>query len=252
MKEAPRVFKDSTGKTVSPTDSIFPILTGNPETGKFEFIGTGFFIHQRGGFVTAKHVMFKKDGSPINPFFAIQTMGGEKHFVRTFGQFAVHPQADIVVGTIQPKTYIMGKGWEYMDIVVTPFELDLSKISIDDLVKTFAYPLSTVEVKNNEQVATFKGAWESGVIQDYFPGGRDKTLLPGKCFQTSMTILGGASGGPVIKDGAVIGVNSTGYDDIPVSFITPISEILDLEVFVERDKTMLVKELVELKWIPIR
>lgn len=56
-----------------------------------------------------------------------------------------------------------------------------------------------------------------------------------------MIIDSGCSGGPVFKDGWVIGINSTSFDvsaeDAPVSFITPVEYLLDLQVPFENNLT---------------
>ena len=49
-----------------------------------------------------------------------------------------------------------------------------------------------------------------------------------------MIIDSGCSGGPVFKDGWVVGINSTSFDvslnDAPISFITPVEYLLDLQL----------------------
>lgn len=54
-------------------------------------------------------------------------------------------------------------------------------------------------------------------------------MMPGPCAQTSMYIHGGASGGPVFdSSGEVFAINSTGFDNDSVSFVTPIPAIENL------------------------
>jgi S1-C subfamily serine protease len=46
-----------------------------------------------------------------------------------------------------------------------------------------------------------------------------------------MALASGASGGPVaFGEGAVFGVNSTGFDGSALSYISPVSAILDLSI----------------------
>ena len=46
-----------------------------------------------------------------------------------------------------------------------------------------------------------------------------------------MVIRGGASGGPVVgQNGRAFAVNSTGLEDDFVSFVSPVSEVLDLSL----------------------
>lgn len=71
---------------------------------------------------------------------------------------------------------------------------------------------------------TFEGSWSEGTVTNYHEQGF--SLLKNKCFETNMKIESGASGGPVLINDIVVGVNSTGYDfheeEVPLSFITPI------------------------------
>jgi hypothetical protein len=71
-----------------------------------------------------------------------------------------------------------------------------------------------------------------GVIEEYFPNGRDSVFLPSPCFQTTINIHSGASGGPVFDEhGKVCGINSTSFDgEKNLSFISRIVDILHLRV----------------------
>lgn len=64
-----------------------------------------------------------------------------------------------------------------------------------------------------------------------------------------MIIDSGCSGGPVFKDGWVVGINSTSFDvsvdDAPVSFITPVEYLLDLQIPFGNKQTP-IKELADL------
>jgi hypothetical protein len=231
-----KIFKTKNNDIINPFDSIFPIMTGNIKTKEFVFIGTGFFINSNGGFITAKHVMFpNNDNKPINPFFAIQTVNGNKHYIRYIEQFVPHGNADIAIGMLKSDTY---QGDTPIKLPINTSFLKLSKVqpNIGQSVSTFAYPKSGIYREDESQVGIFNGSWQEGKIEEYLPDGRDKIFLPSECYRTSLLIEGGASGGPVILNGKVIGINSTGYDLIddssPISYITPISKILDLQVIV--------------------
>jgi hypothetical protein len=97
-------------------------------------------------------------------------------------------------------------------------------------VSTYAYPKTDIQ-PGMPQVVRFEPAFFDGVLIEHHPHGRDKVVLPGPCFRTSMVIHGGASGGPVIGgDGTVFAVNSTGFDDDEISYVSCISEVLDLAI----------------------
>jgi hypothetical protein len=85
-------------------------------------------------------------------------------------------------------------------------------------------------------------------VENVLPDGRDRTLLPSKCFQTSMNILGGASGGPVaFGEGNVFGINSTGIDgEDGVSFISSIGDLFDLSIRTVRLQDGTIKDKVNL------
>jgi hypothetical protein len=66
---------------------------------------------------------------------------------------------------------------------------------------------------------------------EFHPDGFGRLKHP--CLQTSVEILSGASGGPVIDSaGRIFAVNSTSFDlndgGEPVSFVTPIAPLLDV------------------------
>ena len=72
-----------------------------------------------------------------------------------------------------------------------------------------------------------------------------------------MVIHGGASGGPVVGlSGTVFGVNSTGFENDDVSFVSPISEIMDLRIpqivmpGSPEPRTVTVRELKERGFVP--
>lgn len=76
-------------------------------------------------------------------------------------------------------------------------------------------------------------------------------MLPGNVYETSITIKGGASGGPVYdENGNVFGVNSTGIDGTNISYVSSIGDILDLAVCDlslsdgSRRATMTIRELI--------
>ena len=93
---------------------------------------------------------------------------------------------------------------------------------------------------------TFSGKWATGEIIDFHEEG--SPVVRNRCYQTTMLIEHGASGGPVLKNDLVIGINSSGMEvmenEIPISFVTPIDLILDLSV-PNGKGTITIKELVE-------
>lgn len=234
----------SLGEEINPSEAVFPIITANINK-EFEFIGTGFFINAFGGFVTAKHVVFDK-GKPIFPFYIVQVLPNNQLIVRHVKGFDINPNSDAVVCML---TELKNEKGEYIRNAFLMLKNESTKVG--DEIKTIAYPKSTIFIESeNIQTGEFIPDWFRGEVVEYFPNGRDRSFLPGPCFRTSVKILRGASGGPVLNsEGLVVGINSTGYDfednesDESVSFITPISEVFSIEVPIARDKKMTIGNL---------
>lgn len=227
-------FANISGKSENGMEAVFPFLTGNKTEG-FKFLATGSFIHPFGGFVTAAHVLLEKDGSLVDPLIAIHLDINGNPMVRHFSKenYGIDNKSDIAFGLLSHPINI-----DTSERVQNPFFImSASKISVNDPIKTCAYPLSKIENIDGEQIGEFKLDWFDGVIKEAHPKGRDKSVLPGACYRTNMHIMSGASGGPVFnKKGLLIGVNSTGIDleendsGEPLSYITPIDEILGLAI----------------------
>ncbi len=230
-------FKDKYGRQLNPINPIFPILTGDNTTKAFKFLGTGFFINTFGGFLTAKHVLYDNNGNHINPFFAITTHDN-KHYTRYLYKSFPHPTADICFGILRRDAHLGDESinFDYQTPVMQILE---NEPQSGDKIQTFAYPNSKVEYEKGEQWGNFQGDWYNGAILDILPY-RDQTFYPYQVIESDMKILGGASGGPVMKDAYVIGVNSSGYDlgenSGSLSYITPIKFAYEIDVEFKSEK----------------
>jgi hypothetical protein len=208
---------------------IFPIVTQEP-SGLFRLIGTGFFITENGLFVSAKHVLLavldtrQRQVAPIGLF---QFLPNNAYVLRPILRCTSHEVADVAVGVAAPIHHNQTGGL-FRNKVLT-LTADLPKVGTQ--VATYAYPASVLVAGEPAQQLHFNAGFYSGVIQDYFPSGRDRAALPAPCFQTSMHIHSGASGGPVFgNDGRVFGINSTGWDGTDLSFVSRIVDILSLRI----------------------
>ncbi|MEO5995261.1 MAG: serine protease, partial [Chitinophagaceae bacterium] len=197
----------STGLQVSSETIIFPLFTFDANKLTFRCRGTGFFITQIGGFITAKHVFFENDGSHLPTMYGIQSLDNGMRIVREVVALFTHNNADIAIGTLNSKAYDQP--------IVAPFVPQLM-ISTKDLnpgddVITFAYPSTKTDYPSDTKTQfTFLGNWSDGKIVDYHPSGMN--LLRNACYQTTIHLGDGASGGPVFSENLVVGVNSTGMD----------------------------------------
>lgn len=214
---------------------VFPFVSiknfvSKTENKYYEPEGTGFFIHENGLFVTAKHVPFYQEKA-LNTFIAIHAYG-QLVSVRHVRRFVNHPTADISIGFLDkhdPRNRAIYNSYlKYSHL--TPNFNDPEK---GQIVKNFGYGGSCVKDKDKRiQDGNFTCQWGEGEISELYLEGRDKSTLPGATVEALMPTIGKASGGPVFnKNGEVIGVNSTSLDgEPPVSYFTPINKILEMEI----------------------
>jgi S1-C subfamily serine protease len=213
------------GVIANPNEVVFPILRRDASR-KLHLVGTGFFIAENGIFVTAKHNLFQKPGVPYEALMILQFAPGNKYHQRPVHRCVWHPVADVAVGVAWPMHHT--KTAQALSNKV--LRLSANAPPVEARVATYAYPKTTI-VHRSPQVVHTEPAFFEGELIEYLPDGRDRILLPGPCFRTSMVIHGGASGGPVIApDGRVFGINSTGFDNDFLSYVSPISEILQLGI----------------------
>jgi len=99
-------------------------------------------------------------------------------------------------------------------------------------IATFAFANTTIKRGGGKLEVRLNPEFEEGRLIDYFPNGRDRAMISWPVYETSMVILGGASGGPVVDNsGATFAINTSGVDGQPdISYVTPIDFILDAVV----------------------
>ena len=209
---------------------IFPIVVFQKNFKKFKSIGTAFFINGLGVFVTAKHVL-DNELCHTNMIFVMQNLSDHRSVNRIITNLCIHPTADIVVG-------LVGEALDPLTAKIVPHEiapncrLSFKPMENGTELMGFGYPKANEISNDNLTTFEFRGRWAKGVIYDYLPDGFAR--LKNKCYQTDMLIDSGCSGGPVFKDGWVVGINSTSFEvpsnDTPISFITPVNYLLDLQI----------------------
>ncbi len=218
---------DGEGTTVEPTSAIFPILRQTKE-GYYYLVGTGFFITNNGIFVTAKHVLmdgFDANSKQTDNMMIVHFANGT-YYKRQILRFTSHSVADICVGIVAPMAHtITGESLKNKML-----SLVKNVPSAGTQLCTYAYPQTVIKHGVNQELHFYANYFE-GIVQEHYPSGRDNVMLPGPCVQTSMYIHGGASGGPVFDcEGKVFAINSTGYEDDDLSFVTPIHTIVELHL----------------------
>jgi S1-C subfamily serine protease len=238
------MFKNSLGTETYQEEAIFPLVTYFPAKNIWRCVGTGFFIQGYGGFVTAKHVFFDNNDEHLPTLFAVQTTPTMERHIRILKHFVAHPDADIAVGFLG-KRRLKG-GADVTPEIAASFILNFEKLNVGDRVRTYAFPLTQTENLGEGQFEfTFAGKWADGDIVDIHEEG--SPLVRNRCYQTTMKIEHGASGGPVLKNDLVVGINSSSMTlpdgEVPISFVTPIDLILDLSV-PNDDKMISIRDLV--------
>ena len=142
--------------------------------------------------------------------------------IKFYLNYATHPIADVGVGKLADAYDPDGDQPRCKQLVLTTREPE-----IGEWVFTYAYP-HTVE---NQSHLLLSPRYYSGKLMERYPEGRDRAMLPGPCWRTSMVISGGASGGPVFgRDGRVFGINSTGMEETALSWVSRIADLLEVEV----------------------
>ena len=207
------MIQNSGGRLIANELVIFPIITFIDRSG-FHGLGTGFFINERGGFLTAKHVFME----PLNT--------GER-IVRELIYLYAHPEADIAHGMLG--RVVNNNGEFRAPPPVETLAITLDAINVNDPVSTYGYPIQDVEDPHMAMVAmTFHGIYSEGRILQYSCEGSLRTR--NACYETTLVTQSGHSGGPVIKNNAVIGVNSSSFEGDTPSYFTPLNPfILDLQ-----------------------
>ncbi|MCA9501194.1 MAG: trypsin-like peptidase domain-containing protein [Nitrospira sp.] len=243
-------FEDEAGKPMAGGEAILPILVQR-NSSNYELVGTGFFITDFGVFVTAKHVL-EKDHECGHKFFIWQLIPPDHWDIIPVDQVNMHQEFDLAVGVVS-RSVNKETGEE---LIHTKLPLSLAKRNKDDLVVTYAYPNTVIDIENH--VFSFKPDFYEGRITECFPSGRDISSLPGPCYQTNMRIHHGASGGPVAcsENGKVFAVNTSGLDgvDFHISYVSQIDPILGLTLMMPGEQgpeEVTIQELAELGYVAI-
>jgi len=216
------------GRRTDLSQAIFPIVT-QQQDGLFVAIGTGFFVAENGVFVTAAHVVqaiLDQNGNATGPFGIFQFLPNGRYYVRPIHRTTHHRIADVAVGVAAPMDHNGTKAPLPNKLLTLAVEPPI----LGSRVCTYAYPKTDIQA-GRPQTVRFEPAFFDGQLLEHHPNGRDKVVLPGPCFRTTMVVHGGASGGPVVgPDGTVFAINSTGFEDEELSYVSCISEVLDLEI----------------------
>lgn len=237
------IARDNIGKPVNPQEAIFPIFFESSDR-RLRMVGTGFFIAPFGLFVTAKHVLqdiLDAGYGSIN-CATIAHCVDDAVYWRKFKYYALHPVGDVAVGICE---FARIAGKDLLTNKIVP--INPSPPKIGDPVFTYAYPFMEIENGENSQNIAANPRYYAGKVLTYYPypPGRDKYFLPGACYQTDITIHGGASGGPVFTGAAgIVGLNSSSFSgQLDISYISDINDIWQLDLHDDNGERKTVRDL---------
>lgn len=214
------------GEFIANEEAIFPIITFIDQTG-FHGLGTGFFINEHGGFLTAKHVFMEPNGDHVPRLYGVQTLNTGERIVRELRYLYAHPDADIAHGMLGR---VVNNNGEYkLPPLAQTLAITLDAVNTNDAVNTYGYPIQDVIDPHMEMVGMqFQGIPSAGEVLQYCCEGSLRTR--NACYETTLITQSGHSGGPVIRNHTVIGVNSSSYQGDTPSYFTPLNPfILDLQ-----------------------
>lgn len=218
--------------------AIFAIVKRAASTLEFrgladgELIGTGFFVHPNGGFVTAKHVAIEAEAALSASPFSVGLVCSIPNGLLVFRPIAWlnhHPEADLSFG-VPHELYDNTTGVPYRAKVLS---LQHEPPAIGEPVSTWAYPLHRkIQDDHGDAILEVRPAFYPGVLQDLHEVRGPSGKLSPPYYQTNIHLHGGSSGGPVFnQSGRVFGVASSSFDGAEdVAFITPIGPVFDIEV----------------------
>ncbi len=218
-------FLDDQGKSVQGWEAIVPICQ-MLESGDIIYVGTGFFI-SLDVLVTAAHVITDQEKKQPEGLFILQYVHPNKMFRRAINKATVHTRHDVAVCTVvSGDDSASGLRLRNKSLVLTT---DLPNFSEE--ISTWAFPNVTKRVVENKGELTIRSKVYVGRIVQEHPEGRDRVMLPGRCYETDLAIEGGASGGPVFDcSGRVFAVNSTGIDGTNIGYVSHIQSIGGLPI----------------------
>ncbi len=239
-------FLDGAGNPTTGKKGIAPIFTLD-NNNRIIFLGTGFFITRGGLMLTAKHCLFDKKAKSYNTLFIIQFLD-QNNWIRRPMFRSYWNSSDLTV--LIPNNSIPRETAKKFRNPVLP--MTTKKPAIGEKIASLGYPKTTILTQEDKISINTELIWHFGQVEDFHPQGTH--LLKNSCYQTSMHILGGSSGGPVVNsEGKVFAINSTGSDVIeglqPYSFSTPIEHCLDLQVDGDNGVKYSIKELIDLNEI---
>lgn len=224
-------FANIRGENAQGFEAIVPILKAEnfPE---LRCIGTGFFIHAGGILVTAAHIVreiIDINGRPLDErgLAVIQFSPPNFFQIRWVNKVSLHLVADVAVLCLET-IYLKNKVEPLRNKVLIP---TTSIPALESPISTWAFPGAIHFASDEYREITITPKVYRGRINQEHRFGRDSVMMPGPCYETTLAIEGGASGGPVFNEsGHVFAVNSTGVHGTNIGYASHIQSIGGLRI----------------------
>lgn len=210
--------------------AVCAIVRQHADKKTVDFVGTGFFAAKGGVFITARHVLRaaleEGAGGPYG-LGVIQFVPGAGFIERPVRRVVLNNHSDVGIGVSAQMTRPTGVTLDNPILRLSPRDP-----AIGEPVFTYAYPDTVTVARDALTEVHINPHFYEGQIVEHFPERRDASVLTWPCFQTSIHLHGGSSGGPVFDStGAVFGINTTSiapYTD--TSYVSKVRDALDLVI----------------------
>jgi hypothetical protein len=147
--------------------------------------------------------------------------------IREINHISLHPKSDVAIGFLYDKVYSEKRIRNRNKCFTLTQEIP----TIGSKVVSYGFPKPIKISLDESGIIKYTAEMFAGVLEEIYPEGRDKVMLREMCFRTSIISAPGSSGSPVaFGDGKIFGIISTGYQDQPINFVSPITDILSLPV----------------------
>ncbi len=250
MTKKATYFFNSKNEASDKTTAIVPLVASDKSNGSTFFIGTSFYVSNQGILITAKHNVFDKDNKLFHNLRVVHFFPNKEFTIRRILNVTVANNYDIA--------YLIPEGLVDKDknlIASDSLILTNNSPQIGDKLATYGFANTRLEMIKDNIKANFNPEFYLGMCKEIHINGF--SLLKNACYQTSIQIKSGGSGGPVFdKDGRVFGICSTGIDlhddGENISFVTPISPSFNMTLIDQNGLQLSITELIERKIITFR
>lgn len=242
-------FKNSESQQFDDCSAIVPLIIFDDRKDEYVFIGTAFYISNSGIVMTAKHNLFATNNKLFEKIYII-------HF--TSDGYIPRPIAKMIYSYEHDIAYLLPAEIvdEYNSVIYAPSLILTDTLpEFDEQLGMYGYPNSRIITSEEETFVNLKSEFFLGKCREYHSNGF--SILKNPCYQTTILIKSGASGGPVFdKHGNVFALCSTAFelDDggENISFVTPLSASFQMVLDDDNGNKFTVLELIEKKIIAFK